>query len=93
MNEDELTQHLEEMVNQHESDREHQLDYGNMPEELLTSYRKEILGFRINSYRTEAAFKLSQNRNDSDFKSITEDLSKDKKNRSIVEAMNRSRNK
>ena len=92
MNEAELIRHLEEMVEHHESGREHQLDYASLPEELLTAYRKDILGFRITSYRIEAAFKLSQNRNESDFKRIIDDLSKDKKNRSIIEAMNRSRN-
>lgn len=93
MKDEELIKHLHEMVDHHESGREHRLDYASLPEEMLNAYRKEILGFRITPYRVEAAFKLSQNRNKTDFENIITDLDTDKKNRSIIEAMNRSRKK
>lgn len=93
MKDEELIKHLHEMVDHHESGREHRLDYSSLPEEMLNAYRKEILGFRITPYRVEAAFKLSQNRNKADFENIITDLDTDKKNRSIIEAMNRSRKK
>jgi transcriptional regulator len=90
MKDSELIAHLKEMVDHHESGREQRLDYSKLPEKMLSAYYKEITGFRITQYRMEAAFKLSQNRNQTDFNNILNDLSKDKKNRSITEAMNRS---
>jgi predicted FMN-binding regulatory protein PaiB len=54
-------------------------------------YFKEIIGFKITSYKTEAAFKLSQNRNEADFQAIIEDLKKDPSNHSLVRAMLDSR--
>jgi transcriptional regulator len=93
MTDADLSNHLQEMVHHHEAEREQSLDYSGLPSSMIEAYQKEILGFRITSYRIEAAFKLSQNRNETDFHRIIEDLDQDKKNRSIVEAMNRSRKK
>lgn len=89
MNGEELRLHLGKMVHQHEHKREKPLDYNSLPKEMLIDYSKDILGFRIKSYKLEAAYKLSQNRNNADHQHIIDDLSKDKKNRSIIEAMNR----
>ena len=89
MNGEELRTHLSKMVDQHEHKREKPLDYNSLPKEMLIDYSKDILGFRIKSYKLEAAYKLSQNRNNADHQHIIDDLSKDKKNRSIIEAMNR----
>lgn len=91
MNGEELRTHLGKMVHHHEHKREKPLDYNSLPKEMLIDYSKDILGFRIKSYKLEAAYKLSQNRNDVDYQHIIDDLSKDKKNRSIIEAMNRSK--
>ena len=91
MNGEELRTHLGKMVHHHEHKREQPLDYDSLPKEMLIDYSKDILGFRIKSYKLEAAYKLSQNRNDADHQHIIDDLSKDKKNRSIIEAMNRSK--
>ena len=91
LNEKETENHLKELVETHEADREHSFDLSSLPTEMLQSYQNEIICFKIESYRIEAAYKLSQNRNFVDYERIIEDLSKDKKNRSITEAMNRFR--
>jgi transcriptional regulator len=91
MNSEELRMHLGKMVHHHEHKRENPLDYNSLPKEMLIDYGKDILGFRIKSYKLEAAYKLSQNRNKTDHQHIIDELSKDKKNRSIIEAMNRSK--
>jgi transcriptional regulator len=91
MTEEELHSHLGKMVSLHEGKRETPLNYDTLPAEMLKSYGQEIIGFKIVSFNMEAAYKLSQNRNDADHQHIIEDLSKDKKNRSIIEAMNRSK--
>ncbi|MFN5879135.1 MAG: FMN-binding negative transcriptional regulator [Flavobacteriales bacterium] len=93
MSDGELSKHLEEMVHHHESGREHRLDYSKLSEDMIAANQKEILGFKITAYRIEAAFKLSQNRNETDLGNIIEDLNSDEKNRPIVEAMDRSRKK
>lgn len=89
MTEEESHTHLGKMVSLHEGKREAPLNYDALPAEMLKSYSQEIIGFRIVSFNIEAAYKLSQNRNDVDHQHIIDDLSKDKKNRSIIEAMNR----
>jgi transcriptional regulator len=87
MSENQLINHLEKMVNKHEESRSPSLDLKHLPNDILESYYKEILGFKIESYKIEAAFKLSQNRNSTDFESILNDLSKDPKNEALIEAM------
>jgi len=91
MNNEELRNHLIKMVHQHENKRENPLNYDALPAKMIIDYSKEILGFRVVSYKVEAAYKLSQNRNKNDHQQIIDELGKDKKNRSIIEAMNRSK--
>jgi transcriptional regulator len=87
MNEPELIEHLDEMVQTFEADRTKKLNLNTLPEELLESYRREIIGFRLTSYRTEAAFKLSQNRNETDHQKILNDLGQCPINKELLEAM------
>lgn len=89
LTETELTDHLASLVENHEKTRENPLAYNSFSPDMLQAYLKELVAFRITSYRIEAAYKLSQNRSAEDFQNIITDLDKDKKNRSIVEAMNR----
>lgn len=91
LSETELICHLEEVVDHFESDRENKLDLKKLPQEMLNSYRQEIVGFRLNSYRVEAAFKLSQNRNDEDHQRIIDDLGKCPINQELVDAMKKHR--
>lgn len=82
-----LDQHFNELVDLHEHDRKPRLDLTSLPEDLLQAYKKETFGFRIKSTSIEAAFKLSQNRNEADFYAIIEDLKKDPVNKPLIEAM------
>lgn len=88
---EEMKEHLRELVDHHETTSKDPLQMDRLPEELIASYMGEILAFSIMSYRIEAAFKLSQNRNDADFEAIIEDLSRDPNNAALISAMRASR--
>jgi transcriptional regulator len=90
MSNNELVTHLNKMVSKHEENRCPSLKMENLPLEMLETYYKEITGFKIESYKVEAAFKLSQNRNDSDFESILTDIAKDPKKKDLFEAMKKN---
>lgn len=87
MSTSELVTHLDKMVSKHEENRCPSLKMENLPQEMLEAYYQEINGFKIESYKVEAAYKLSQNRNSSDFEAILHDLSKDPKNADLIQAM------
>ena len=70
----ELKHHLARLVDAFEKDREQPLHFGQWPESLMDSYVAEIKGYRIAIGKLEAAFKLSQNRNETDFNRIIQDL-------------------
>ncbi len=44
--------------------------------EMIYSYKREIIGFKLIVENIEAAYKLSQNRNASDYSAIVKDLEK-----------------
>jgi transcriptional regulator len=71
---DQLKTHLEKVVVEFERNRSTPLNLDSLPEEMLQQYRAEVVGFRITSFKTELAFKFSQNRNDQDFSNILKDL-------------------
>jgi len=75
---DALQLHLKQAIDYFEAERTNKLDYSKFSKSMLESYLSEIIGFRLRTYRTEAAYKLSQNRNKSDFQNIVTDLSESK---------------
>lgn len=83
----ELEKHLGELVDLHEKERSTPLTYKGFDQNLVQSYLKEIVGFRIQIEKTEAAFKLSQNRNPEDYQAILSDLEKCPINHDLVKAM------
>lgn len=87
LNDEELANHLEIMVDKFESGREKRIDYKSLSPKMLQAYSQEIIGFRIESYRIEAAYKLSQNRNKEDYQRILNDLEKDPSNNLLIETM------
>lgn len=89
LSEDELKSHLKNIVDHFEKGRPNPIDTASLPKEMLNSYQKEILGFRIVIYKLEAAYKLSQNRNSLDHGAIMNDLSRDPQNERIVKEMSR----
>jgi transcriptional regulator len=72
---DALQTHLARAVDFFESERDPKLAYSNFSKSMLESYLNEIIGFRLRAYKTEAAYKMSQNRNEVDYQNIVTDLS------------------
>ena len=87
----ELIEHLNQIVDKFEDPRTEKLELASLPQEMLEAYRKEIVGFRLTAYRTEAAFKLSQNRNEIDHQRIIEDLDQCPMNKDLIAAMKKFR--
>jgi transcriptional regulator len=77
--EKELEIHLANSVSHFEKNREKPLRYRDFDREMIASYMQEIKAFKITSTSIEAAFKLSQNRNNIDFQRIIDDLAKSTK--------------
>lgn len=73
---DELLEHLKSVVRNFEANRDQPIDFDKWPQDMITRFMEEIIGFRLTVFKTEAAFKLSQNRDDADFERIIEDLAK-----------------
>ena len=70
----ELLNHLEELTNFHEEKRKNPHFYKDLNQKLVKSLSDKITGFRVISKKIEAVFKLSQNRNKSDYQAIVNDL-------------------
>ena len=91
LNDEQLNYHLRSLVENHESKRANPLDYDSIPKEMIEEYKKEIIAFRLIAYKSEAIFKLSQNRNDRDFKAIVEDLEKHPTGHTVAREMRKLR--
>lgn len=70
----ELVKHLEESVEYFESQRHRKLAFSDFSEAMISDYLKDISGIRIRTYKIEAAYKMSQNRNETDHANIVADL-------------------
>lgn len=73
---DELYAQLKTLTRIHESTVDGHINPETLPQRMIQGYLQHITGFRIQSNRMEAAFKLSQNRNAKDFAAIIEQLKK-----------------
>lgn len=69
-----LEEYLVKSVAFFEKNRKEPLKYANFDQKMIESYLPHIKGIRIQVYKIEAAFKLSQNRNETDFQRIVKDL-------------------
>lgn len=76
--EEELGSTLNTMLTRYESHRENGRTWDTFDPELLKSEMKGIVGFEIEITSIQAVAKMSQNRNDSDYQSIVEELEKSK---------------
>ena len=84
----ELRTHLKLVVDTFEENRKLPLSFEKWPTEMIDDYSKQIVGFRLNVNRIEGAFKCSQNRNETDFNRIVEDLKQgDLSDQSLAESM------
>ncbi|MDF2681663.1 MAG: protease [Brevibacillus sp.] len=73
---DELKSALDSMLKHYESHRENGRLWDTFNPELLESEMKGIVGFEIEITSIQAAAKMSQNRNNTDYKSIVAELEK-----------------
>lgn len=70
----ELIEDLTLMLTKYEENREHPVLWDTLSSELLEKELKGIVGFKIKVNEIQAAYKLSQNRNNKDFRNIIEQL-------------------
>lgn len=88
----ELKNHLTKLVDSFEVNRENKVHINQWPTDLVDSYIQEIVGFRIEIQSLEAAFKLSQNRNEVDFNRIITDLNtRTSTDQQLAEAMQQTK--
>ncbi len=90
---DELLESIKRLVNTYETDKETGFQVEQMPPEMLQRELKGIVGFRLTIDKIEAAFKLSQNRDDEDYANIINKLleSEDPLSSLIAEEMKKLR--
>lgn len=74
LNEDELYLHLSDLVRDFEKGREHKLTMDYWSKDFMDANLKLITGYKLFLDDIECAYKLSQNRNDQDYKHIINDL-------------------
>lgn len=70
LSEEELKQDLANLLHKYEHHREHPVLWDTLSPSLLEKELKGIVGFKIRVTETQAAYKLSQNRNETDYGNI-----------------------
>ena len=86
---DELKSHLNQLMSQHEMGQNSPISMKDIPERQVSDYLKLITGFELKIYKTEATYKLSQNRSEKDFEAIISHLEKERVNDKLVQEMKR----
>jgi len=74
---DELIEELTKILEKHEVNRENPVLWDKLSPQLLESELKGIVGFKIKVGEIQAAYKLSQNRNETDYINIIDKLQKE----------------
>lgn len=88
-----LEQDLTSLLEKYESFRENPVLWDKLSPELLQQEMKGIKGFKIKVEEVQAAYKLSQNRNASDYANIIKELYKEENPHAdaLAEAMKKNR--
>ncbi|MBI3175484.1 MAG: FMN-binding negative transcriptional regulator [Chloroflexi bacterium] len=88
---DEMYALLSRLVERHEADHTYRME--TLPQDFVEKEMKGIAAFKIEVTRMEAAFKLSQNRNDTDYQNIIIELEKraDELSTQVAQAMRKNR--
>ncbi|WP_339280966.1 FMN-binding negative transcriptional regulator [Lysinibacillus sp. FSL P2-0066] len=88
-----LEQDLASLLEKYESFRENPVLWDKLSPELLQQEMKGIKGFKIKVEEVQAAYKLSQNRNASDYANIIKELYKEENPHAdaVAEAMKKNR--
>jgi transcriptional regulator len=82
---------LSRLVERHEADHTYRME--TLPQDFVEKEMKGIAAFKVEVTRLEAAFKLSQNRNDTDYQNIIIELEKreDELSTQVAQAMRKNR--
>ncbi|WP_416144774.1 FMN-binding negative transcriptional regulator [Planococcus koreensis] len=93
LDEAELKSDLTKLMQKYEQHREHPVLWETLSSEMLEKELKGIVGFKIHVTEVQAAFKMSQNRNETDYRNIIDHLKKEENANSskVAEAMDRKR--
>ncbi len=88
---DEMYALLSRLVERHEADHTYRME--TLPQDFVEKEMKGIAAFKVEVVRLEAAFKLSQNRNDTDYQNIIIELEKraDELSAQVAQAMRKNR--
>lgn len=88
---DEMYALLSRLVERHEADHTYRME--TLPQDFVEKEMKGIAAFKVEATRLEAAFKLSQNRNDTDYQNIIIELEKreDELSTQVAQAMRKNR--
>ncbi len=76
MDDETLWEHLHELMGKYEHWREHAVRIQDLPEDMLQEHFRRIVGFSIEVEQWEAAWKMSQNRDEADRRQVIEQLEK-----------------
>jgi transcriptional regulator len=76
LNEDELKTSLKNLVDKYEVNSENPVRVEELSAKNFDSQLRAIIGFEVSIGNIEAKYKLSQNRNDKDYKNIIQELEK-----------------
>jgi transcriptional regulator len=92
LEEEELKQDLIMLLEKYEKHRENPILWDKLSPKLLESELKGIVGFKIKVQEVQAAYKLSQNRNEEDYHNIIDQLQKEENLNShqLAESMKKS---
>lgn len=90
---DELIQSLKHLVNKYEKASEHPVTVEGMSETFLQNEIRGIVAFEMTITKIEAAYKLSQNRDDKNYREIVSQLEKrtDENSHQIADEMKKRR--
>lgn len=93
LTDEELLNSLRILTDKYEAHSEHPVSVHTMDPHMLSSQLKGIVGFEIEVEEIQAAYKLSQNRDDKNFLRIIDELEKkgDENSTRIAEKMKRNR--
>ncbi|MCC6500666.1 MAG: FMN-binding negative transcriptional regulator [Anaerolineales bacterium] len=82
---------LDRLVDRHEAASHYKL--GSLPQDFVTKEINGVVAFQIEAARIEANYKLSQNRDDEDYRNIVAqlDMRADDMSHEVAEAMRRNR--
>ncbi|WP_374967374.1 FMN-binding negative transcriptional regulator [Lysinibacillus sp. RS5] len=95
LEQEELKQDLIILLEKYEKHRENPILWDKFSPQLLERELKGIVGFKIKVQEVQAAYKLSQNRNEEDYRNIIDQLQKeeDVNSHQLAEAMKKIKNK